>query len=193
MCVLASLPGCRVVRARPRLFRRAQSESLPEKTQDSLHCPWLRRSQSPVWLRATVPTLPVESLEVSLPQPPRLCPPIITHHTSCWTAGLKLIKRIMCSRLIKRRRDYSKHRQEDWQPLHFASFSTVATLFPLKQNFMEADHAGDRMYYPLCSEKRWVLWELWCNNATHSTINLVFQAKCCAVIPAGPHLQERLR
>lgn len=124
VCVSASLRGCCVCKGPSPAVPQGSERSFPEKTRDSLRCTWFRRSQSPVWLSATVPTLPVESLEVSLPQPPRLRPPIITHHTGWWSATSKLIKRIMCSKLIMRHKDYCKHCREDWQPLS-ASYETL--------------------------------------------------------------------
>lgn len=79
--VSASLPGCCDVSAPSPAVPQGSERSLPEKTQDSLHCSRFRRSQSPVWLRVTVPTLPVKSPEESLPLTPRVRPSIITHHT----------------------------------------------------------------------------------------------------------------
>lgn len=70
--VSASLPGRCDVSAPSPAVPQGSERSLPEKTQDSLHCSRFRRSQSPVWLGVTVPTLPVKSPEESLP----LTPPV---------------------------------------------------------------------------------------------------------------------
>lgn len=80
VCVSASLSGLLCCQGLSPAVPQGSKRSFPEKTQDSLHCSWFRRSQSPVWLKAAVPTLPVEALEVSLPQP---CSALsFCHHTS---------------------------------------------------------------------------------------------------------------